>query len=445
MVGIVTMIGAAGLVIAVVHLLARVFHGVPMRVWAAVLALSAIAVVVWVRATQRDELVGASCEVRKPEVRDSSDRTIEVWAKLRWTVDGKPITTYQPMRLASGKPAERAALEQQYPAGSRVECSYFAGMPNRIYAEDARSKRALVHATAVGGWIGAVLLVGAAVHAWIVARRRRRVRTWGLRGAVGAASVLAIVGGMLAKTGVSYVLAGAGLVVGIALIVREVIGSDRAFARIRKQLASAKHWPAPQRASSSGGWNPYEDDRVTGTYRGRKVWVALHASGATVKARLDGWPGALELARRVHDDEPRTGDEGFDRVVQLAAADDATWRAVLSSKVRAQMITIFETWHARIANAVLEVELGDGETDAMQAALDAATSIDVLELEDLERRVFELARSEPNATVRAGHYRWLVGHSWNPPLVYRAAAEDDDLEIAAWGKAELPPDGGAFR
>lgn len=47
--------------------------------------------------------------------------------------------------------------------------------------------------------------------------------------------------------------------------------------------------------------------------------------------------------------------------------------------------------------------------------------------------------------MRRGHYRWLVEHQWDTPRVFRAAAADDDAEIAAWGREQLPPDAGAFR
>ncbi|MDQ3365023.1 MAG: hypothetical protein M3680_06315 [Myxococcota bacterium] len=438
---------AAALVVAVAHLLLRVFHGVHPRVWAVLLALGAIAIGAWSvaeREQQRD-IVGTYCEVRKPEVREVDDKRVEIWAKLRWIIDNKPITTVRPMRIATGESAQSAALEQQYPAGSYIECSYFASRPTRIFAEDAASKREWMHATGIGGWPAAALLLAAALHMWHVARRQRRVRTRGLRGAVGAVSMIAIVGGMLVETVLGYVIAGTGAAIACAMIVIEIVGANRAFARVRKQIADAKHWPAPKDPSSSGGWNPYEDDRVTGMYRGRTVWVALHASGATVKARLGDWPRSLELARRENDDAPRTGDDDFDRVVQLGSGD-ASWRSVLSSRVRAQLATIFARWQANVAEAMVAIELGDGETDALQAALDAATSIELSRAGgDQEARLFELARAEPNTTVRAGHYRWLVERQWNVPLVYRAAADDADRDLAAWGRAELPPEGGAFR
>ncbi len=250
-----------------------------------------------------------------------------------------------------------------------------------------------------------------------------------------------VVVGLLSKHWLGYVIAAGIVLATLVAIVIYIVRSGRALARLRTKLTAPTHWPEE---TVREGYNPYADDRVMGTLNGRRVWAALHATGATAKIELLHWPATLSLHARDESAAIRTGDDSFDRVVQLRDPDDV-WRTVLTGELRRRLVEQFGSRKATIANGILTVELPDEHSDELDDLLEAWAAIDLPPATVSEDAVFANAKVDPIAGVRRSHYEWLLLRRWNPPLVYRAAADDSDPDIAAWGRQHVPPDAGAFR
>src|SRR5690606_28971172 len=151
------------------------------------------------------------------------------------------------------------------------------------------------------------------------------------------------------------------------------------------------------------GWDPYEADRITGMYRGRTVWIAVHVNGGTIIGELPGWPHELTLTRRTpadaEDEASRSGDADFDDVFRVIG-DDASWRPVLTPAMRAQLCALARQRDAWVEAGRLHLELPDSEIGALDVILDRVVELPAHEpAEPPESRVFALAADEPLPSI----------------------------------------------
>ncbi len=433
----------AALLIAGAYGLRGYFHGLPPRLFPGVLAAGAIAALAlggYLLRSAGAEVVETSCEVVDRDVREGAGGRAEVHGRVRWVVDGRRLTLFEPTLLRRG---DRDA----FPVGATLRCRYLAGDPAVIRLRPTGEWRETRRGLGWGLLAAAIPLVAFARRMW--RRPGRRAWTRGTRGWVGAVLIAATAGGLFAGEHGSTV----GGVVGIAaaaallgLMIFEVVVSDRAFDRVRKRMRDPQPWPAPP--SDGDGIDPYADDRVAGVWKDCRVWVALTHAGAVVEGALEGWPDELELSpvTGVDDQRARTGDDDFDAAVALRAPD-AVWRAWLDAPTRAAMIELVGRRGGTVAAARVSCLIGDSEAADLPVVLDGIAALAGARdpASDPVDAVLAAARAEPVAAVRRGHYDWLVARNQDTPLVLRAAATDPDPDIAAWARAQLPPDGGAYR
>jgi hypothetical protein len=265
----------------------------------------------------------------------------------------------------------------------------------------------------------------------------------GVRAVLVAALVVALVEG-----GTGGLVLGLVAILGAAAVVgRQALQSRLVFRRVRRQLQHARPLSLASVTEETGGWDPHAGDSVTGLWNGARVQITATRSGALIATRLDHWPAGLTADRRGEPGGATTGDETFDRLV-LVVGDDVLWRPTLASEPRRHLAAICTHARANIRDQTLEIAVNDADIEMLEVVLDLAAALAA----DLPTpsgkpmaRVFELAMAEPLSSVRAQHYRWLVGRGWNTPQVYRVAAEDADPAISAWGASQLPPTDGIFR
>lgn len=211
-----------------------------------------------------------------------------------------------------------------------------------------------------------------------------------------------------------------------------------------------------ERAAMDAGNIVHEREFLTGRWNQWPVRVELLVDGLKLEVSLKDWPNDLKLfapwaARGAEGTRLFTGDQTFDAAinVRVRVANDS-WRVVLTSEVRRLFVSLFRIAGstALVHDGVITVAVGPTRTRLVEKLLDVATGVAGAippTPSDLHAGIFEAARVEPNPSVRFGHYCWLIDVAWNPAAIYRAAASDTDPEIAAWGRAGLPPAGGAFR
>lgn len=211
---------------------------------------------------------------------------------------------------------------------------------------------------------------------------------------------------------------------------------------------------AEERAAIDAGKRTESVEFVTGHWNRCHVRVELLVDELKLKVPLKHWPQGLKLSR-ARAFQPAegatvvTGDRAFDAAINVRAANDS-WRLVLTSEVRESFMLLFNVGGAKTVfdNGTIIMTVGYVRIGGVDRMLDLATRIARAvppPPTDGHAAVFEVARAERDRSVRLGHYRWLIDVAWNPAAVYRAAESDPDPEIAAWGRAELPPAGGAFR
>lgn len=173
-------------------------------------------------------------------------------------------------------------------------------------------------------------------------------------------------------------------------------------------------------------------------------------TGRPVAAWLPHWPASLSigpLQRHHTGGRVLTGDTGFDERFQIDG-DERAWRATLTPEVREQLIEIADRWPATVWGRRIEIALGRSNSHELEEAQQlAAGLVDRLAPlpDDLAGRILELAPRETIASVRRGHYEWLLAAGASPADVFRAAAHDPDPDIAAWGRAQVPAEDDVFR
>jgi hypothetical protein len=405
--------------------------------------------------------------------------------------------------------AAHDAVADRLHAGATLACTYRAADRGRIFYRASPGLLAgggMTAAVFVGA--GAVALV-AGIRRRRRAPRGRRMRLSGTTGLSGLLALAALVGGYILDdagnaAGVPLCVVGGAALIG--LVVFDTWRSGRVFARVKQRFSDVRPW-RPLGATDIDGIQPNADQRVAGRWDSRwLVWVAMHAEGAEVRVAVPGWPAGLSLRPRTSADTGGavTGDPLFDERITLTGSEEL-WRPRLSAVARTALVTLLVEHDGTIdreAQAMVlrlrDAELGDLEslTDLAvatahdlclglappEAGMDAAIAPVVDELvesardfgadpsdalanpwgapfdpdveppawggqasRDLEGRVFQLARQEPVAAVRAGHYKWLVARQWRVRDVLVAGSQDDDGAICSWAREQLPPDTGPYR
>ena len=191
---------------------------------------------------------------------------------------------------------------------------------------------------------------------------------------------------------------------------------------------------------------------MAGVVNGVRVRAAVSGTGAQLEVNLEAWPELLEARpKRGTAQKPaaETGDPALDRGVHLDGPDHA-WRPFLTAAIRDSLRRLVGERGGTVnrrGKLRLDVSLGGGQTFArtLDAAVAFARSLPPVVHRHKRHRVLELARTEPVASVRMGHYRWLVRRRWNAAEILRIAAKDPDPDIAAWAADHMPPSLGAYR
>lgn len=290
---------------------------------------------------------------------------------------------------------------------------------------------------------------GGMAMAWSGLRRRHRhpVRDQPLaRGAHGIDGLLALVavvlGVFLHRAGLAWfggtVVAGASAAA-LWLMWREVQLGDRMFQRVRAGLEDAQDWPAPE-AEGEEGYDPWEDDRVRGTWNGQPVRVAMLHDGALIEADLDGWPEDLRLLPA--GEGLPLGEEDFDRRWSIGGPVLAA-RLALGAQARAKLLALArDATELKVAWGTLHFRLDGEHLPAMPELLDRIAAFSAA-LGDIpaERpaqldRLLETADHEPEPRVRRGHYRLLLDDEHQRRRVLLAAAEDPEAEVRALAEEE---------
>ncbi len=177
----------------------------------------------------------------------------------------------------------------------------------------------------------------------------------GLYGWVSLGAIVLIVAGVIMRGNVGLVV---GIVGGVALsvtILYEIRREQSAFERVKRRVEDPQPWPKPTNAEHRG-WDPYEDDRLSGALGSCRVRIAMSANGARIEAELAHWPVELAAERARGEPSDATGDEAFDRCVRLDAADEH-WRPLLTSELRARLMTLIESGGAISRAGTFSVEL----------------------------------------------------------------------------------------
>lgn len=261
------------------------------------------------------------------------------------------------------------------------------------------------------------------------------------------------------ESGKPYVACG--FVVLLLSIVALVLGSMRA-GRARHRVIERLEDADPPGGAVAGDPEP-----TTGLWNG----VRIKIDNLRVEVPLEKWSPEMtaETRRRrcAASHLARTGDPLFDEWVCIGNSDDAVWRCILTPEPRALLAKLCKLaririrrdvatmddvpavlGHSQFASFVLEATLSMIRCDKFEAVVDLAVAFaaSVPELTGHPpTNILTLAKSEPMADVRAGHYRWLAGTGWNTQQVYHAAAADPDPSVAAWGANHLPRSEGTFR
>jgi hypothetical protein len=395
---------------------------------------------------QSNDLVATRCvitDVSVAPVEDDDGRFNEVWVRVRWKAGARNLRLHRPLALDRfpshlSSPAE---LEKRFAPGREVACAMKADNPTRITLNSPEKVASQQSAAVV-----ALLLAGGVVAAvgFFTRRRsavlRRTARARSRTDTIGriAMILLGLAGMVLINTGwlVPGVLL---LVAGVTYLVvvswREVKRTESGLARVRARLEGEEEWPASDEENS--------DERVTGLWSGHRVWVAMENHGPLIRVALERWPEGIAVDAGTS----TTGDPAFDEALALHG-DERAWRPAMTEPVRKRLMDLV----ARRGGAIdpdarhLELRLADVEADRLPQALDDAVGLAVaLPAERTNERFLRRLAGEPMAAVRLAGYRLLVASGWEVPVVLRQAAADPDPEVAAWARAQLPPDGGAYR
>lgn len=456
------------LLVSLVQQLRNHFTGITPRAWPAVLWTAAVLVALFAAGiawnTAGAHVRQIDCELVAPAARALTDDDgkptgdVEIVARVRWTVDGKTFTTFEPIRIGTGFALQKHDLEKLWRDERRHKtCWYRVSDPSVIRVTPPGEWTSARYLLALGLLAAAALLAFAGLRMWRRDDETRRDRTAGTRGRLGLAFVIVMMAGIPlfdVSRVIGWSVLGAGGAAFAVLLIREHFRSQSAFERVQKRMRSARHWPTTPREGDgdSDGIDPFADDRVTGLWNRCWAWVALTVDGAIVEVELERWPKSLTVcpvplharARSV-----TTGDVTFDRAVMLQPTGDE-WRDLLRRDVRGLLLELVGKRGAAIAASSRKLSLivRDAETEDLERILDDAARLARALPEasgDLRERVLAHMGDEPQPGVRLTQYRWLAEQGWNLPLVFRAAAADPDPQIASWGQDQLPPDGGAYR
>ncbi|MEJ7600808.1 MAG: hypothetical protein WKG01_23085 [Kofleriaceae bacterium] len=218
---------------------------------------------------------------------------------------------------------------------------------------------------------------------------------------------------------------------------REVQKSHGAVSHLTAKLSLVARDPESMMAS------------LHGTRDGAAIEIEETLHQLRIAVELVGWPPSVTVTPTA-DDTEITGDRVFDRRF-LIDGPPAHWRAVLTREIRAALGEVFVAEASRIEtgrwHAVYEDDVADGPRihRDIERALALARLVTLDDTATPHERVLAVARAEPDAAVRAGHYHWLVDDGYPAAAVALVAADDPDATIRAWVRDQVAPPDGAFR
>jgi hypothetical protein len=187
---------------------------------------------------------------------------------------------------------------------------------------------------------------------------------------------------------------------------------------------------------------------IVGSLDGTLVCVRMNAEAFFITASLAHWPGDIWMRAPAISRPRTTGDVQFDKCVEVHYGGSETWRYVLDAPQRSRLMQLAEHGSFIVAHRSLNVRLDHAAARSLQTVVELVCTVvsqPLARAGETDATLFTMARDEPNARVRHGHYLWLVSRHWNPPLVYRAALTDADPGIRAWARDNVPVESGAFR
>lgn len=429
--------------------------GLGRRVWLglrfAAAALLFVLGAIVLRAHTSTPVTPAVCTIIAPSIRpvsDDGDRYHQVDLLVRWTAGGRRLRLHEPLAYHRYAADEHpvSELERRFAPGTAIDCALQEKDPTRVVlmsADEWRADRSFAAATFF--WAGAFALAGALIP---LIRRRPADRPRPRRRGVTAVRLAWLAAGVVAfalQPAFGWLPIAGFLLLTVALLLLEVRSGERGLARVRAGLEEAAHWPDPT-PSDGDGIDPFAEDRVTGLWRGVRVWVALTAGGPIVRVALARWPAAITASSEREAADLVTGDPDFDAAVSLRVPDDS-WRLLLTSEVRRHLVALVGGRGGVIADSTLELHLADQRARSLPAVLDEATALaaSLPDATDPRRALLAAIPAEPLAALRRGHYEHLLAVRHETPIVLRQAAADPDPAIASWARAQLPPDAGAYR
>jgi hypothetical protein len=443
------------------RLLSRCFPAIGACVWRGsvwIVAAAGLTLAATEIHGNRDAALPTECTILESSIPEHGAVPGALSIRARWRAEGKTFTMSRPARFHPNVPAGTSpgVLVTRYAPGTTMPCMFRASRPARVLfvsaaeVNTARRQSVFFH-------IAAPLVLVLAARRFGVGRSGQPVRAgWStsMRSARGGAGLAllacAVTGALLHERGhdaVGLALAIAGLGGWIAMALADEIRSARGFQRLRASLSRLAEWRDAADDFDGIGADPRG---VTGLFGGCRVWARSMAGGAFVRVSLARWPAEMGAFRRteVDVDAAITGDPEFDRAIALFGWE-VSWRPCLTQAVRRALLELVKRRGARIEapTAVIECMVDESDTDKLDALVEEMVALAraLPDLEEVHAAVFQAARREPLASVRRGHYDWLLAERWDVPQILRTAARDVDPGIAAWARSQLPPDQGVYR
>lgn len=187
---------------------------------------------------------------------------------------------------------------------------------------------------------------------------------------------------------------------------------------------------------------------IVGRLAGTLVCVRLNAEAFFITASVAHWPADLWMRAPAITRPRTTSDVEFDTCVEVHYRGSESWRYVLDAPQRSRLMNLGECGSFIVAHRSLNARLDHTEARSLLTTVELICTIVTHSLPrsaDSDSTLFAMARNEPSAGVRHGHYLWLVARHWNPPLVFRTALTDADPTIREWARDNVPVESGAFR
>ena len=432
---------AAVITAASVHLLTQSLAGILTRVPAATWLVVRVAGVLamlgfagWIALAPAHRAVPVPCIVTEVTTEPRSTGELDVRVRVRWQAANREFHVREP--IAFGRERGDAAEVTARHANQRVPCYVASDRPSRIFLGDSARANLEQWTKAAAIAVPAIALLVLA----IVRRPRDQRRAWAWissRGVGGMVGLVLLLIGMLSR---SWLVGGASGAWMLWLFGREIARTKRAVSYLTKQLPLAPQ-PTPEQMFAS----------LHGTREGAVIELVESLNKLAISVELVGWPEGVSITPATDTDPvDGTGDRAFDARFGVHGPEDR-WRGILTHDVRAALGEVLGVEASHIEHgrwrATYEDDVADGKQieHDIERALALARLVPTNATATPHERVLAVAREEPDAIVRFGHYRWLVADGYPAAAVALAAADDPDDTIRAWVRDQVVPADGAFR